>query len=133
MLLVSAASWLAMRHRPGRPAAILAMGEFHPVAHKGGGTAIIFQMPGGKRVLHLIDVRTGEANDLQVCLVAASDCRENETVERAGFVALGSFDRNEAGRRYEVPGTLDLDRYRAVTIWNPKHRVNFTTAPLSPP
>ncbi len=133
VLLVSAASWLAMRNRPGRPAAILATGKFHPVAHKGSGTATIFQMPGGSRVLRLVNFQTGEGNNLQVCLVAAADCPDNETVERAGFVPLGSLQHSEGAQSFEIPSELDLDRYRAVTIWNPKYRVNFTTAPLSPP
>jgi hypothetical protein len=81
----------------------------------------------------LIEVRTGERDDLQVCLVAAADCPENETVERAGFVMLGSFQSAEADQTFNIPDGLDLDRYRAVTIWNPKYRVNFTSAPLSPP
>jgi hypothetical protein len=131
--LISAASWLAMRHRPDRPVALLATGEFHPVAHKGSGAAAIFQMPGGNRVLRLTNVRTGEREDLQVCLVAAADCPENETVERAGFVTLGSFQRAKADQTFNIPSGLDLNRYRAVTIWNPRYRVNFTTAPLSPP
>jgi hypothetical protein len=133
VLSISAASWLAIRHRPDRPVALLATGEFHPVAHKGSGVATIIQMPGGQRVLRLTNVQTGERDDLQVCLVAAADCPDNETVERAGFVTLGSFLRAEADQTFNIPDGLDLTRYRAVTIWNPKYRVNFTTAPLSPP
>lgn len=132
-LSLGAASWLAMRRWPVRPVALLATGKFHPVAHRGGGAATVFQMPDGRRVLRLVHVQTGERNDLQVCLVAAADCPDNETVERAGFVTLGSFQSAQANQSFNIQAELDLDRYRAVTIWNPKYRVNFTTAPLSPP
>jgi hypothetical protein len=132
-LLLVVAGRMAMRRWPVRPVELLATGEFHPVAHRGSGAAAVFQMPGGNRILRLINVQTGERNDLQVCLVAAADCPDNETVERAGFVALGSFQRDGADQSFNIPGELDLNRYRAVTIWNPKYRVNFTTAPIAPP
>lgn len=137
VLLLSAASWLVMKYRPGRPVKILAVGEFHPVAHKGGGRAVILQLTGQRagepRRLQLIGFETGEGSDLQVCLVAAADCLENESVERAGFIALGPLRGNEGDQSFDVPIGIDLNRYRAVTIWSRKYRVNFTTAPLSPP
>jgi hypothetical protein len=128
-LLLSAAAWLALRRQP----ALLALGRFHPVAHKGSGLAMIIRMPGGARVLRLSQVQTGEGNHLQVCLVAAADCQENECVERAGFILLGSWQRGAAEQTFNLPDASASGRYRAVTIWNPKYRVNFTTAPLSPP
>ncbi len=132
-LLLGAAGWLMMRNRHGRPVKILASGEFHPVAHKGSGRAVIFQMAGQTRRLQLIGFKTGEGGDLQVCLVAAADCPENESVERAGFIALGPLRGAEGDQSFDVPIELDLHRYRAVTIWSRKYRVNFTTAPLKIP
>jgi len=133
VLLLSAASWLVVKYRPGKPVKILAVGEFHPVAHKGSGRAAIFQLAGGTRRLQLIGFKTGEGGDLQVCLVAAADCLENESVERAGFIALGPLGGNAGDQSFEVPIGIDLNRYRAVTIWSRKYRVNFTTAPLKIP
>lgn len=130
VLLLSAAGWLAMKYRLGRPVKILASGEFHPVAHKGSGRAVIVQMGDQTRRLKLIGFKTGEGRDLQVCLVAAADCLENESVERAGFITLGPLRAAEGDQSFNVPVGVDLHRYRAVTIWSRKFRVNFTTAPL---
>ncbi|MDX2034145.1 MAG: DM13 domain-containing protein [Blastocatellia bacterium] len=133
VLLLSAAGWLAVKYRPGRPVKILAAGEFHPVAHKGSGRAVIVQMADGARRLRLIGVKTGEGRELQVCLVAAADCLENESVERAGFIALGPLGSAEGDQSFDIPVGIDLHRYRAVTIWSRKYRVNFATAPLKIP
>ena len=39
---------------------------------------------------------------------------------------------NIGSQNYEIPEDLDLDRYRAVSIWCRRFGVNFGTAPLLP-
>jgi Electron transfer DM13 len=129
-VLFGAAGVMVLRYRFGKTVRMLAAGEFHPVAHKGSGQAILIQLADGARRLHLVGFQTGAGSDLQVCMVAAADCRENESVEKAGFIALGPLRDAERDQRFEVPIEIDLRRYRAVTIWSRKYRVNFTTAPL---
>jgi hypothetical protein len=101
---------------------VLLSGSFHSVAHKGAGKAVI--TPGR---LRLQDVRTYPSNDLEVCLIAAPDAEDNDTVLRSSPVCLGSFGNFS----FRVPSDLDLNRYRSVVIWSPSYGVNFTTAPLS--
>ncbi len=134
-LTLCAASWLTLGYRQRRGSdqiVVLARGQFHQVAHRGAGEATIRQYPDGQRWLQLSNFATGAGSDLQVCLVAAADARENETVEKSGFVVLGPL-KTQGDQSYLVPRQLDLHRYRAVTIWQQKHRVNFTTAPLRGP
>ena len=65
-------------------------------------------------------------------LVAAADASDNETVTKAGFVELGKLKGNEGDQNYDIPAGLDLEKYRAVTIWCRRFGVNFATAPLAP-
>ena len=65
-------------------------------------------------------------------LVAASDASDNETVTKAGFVELGALKGNEGDQNYDIPANVDLEKYRAVTIWCHRFNVNFATAPLAP-
>jgi hypothetical protein len=53
-------------------------------------------------------------------------------VKTAGFVDLGSMKGNVGDQNYDVPDTLDLRKYRAVTIWCKRFSINFGTAPLAP-
>jgi hypothetical protein len=112
------------------PAAVAA-GQFHSNAHETRGTATIYTLPTGKRILRLTSFRTSNGPDVHVYLVAASDATDNETVKRSGFVDLGSIKGNEGDQNYEVPADVDLATHRAVTIWCKRFGVNFGTAPLS--
>jgi hypothetical protein len=67
-----------------------------------------------------------------VYLVAANDAADSATVTRAGFVELGPLKGNIGDQNYELPASVDLERYRAVTIWCKRFSVNFATAPLVP-
>lgn len=110
----------------------LSTGRFHSVAHETRGTATIHELGGGRRVLRLTDFATSNGPDVRVYLIATTDATDNATVTTAGFVELGHLKGNEGDQNYEVPATLDLTRYRAVTIWCRRFGVNFATAPLTP-
>jgi electron transfer DM13 len=112
-------------------AQVLASGSFHDVAHKGAGQAMIYQLAGGKRVLRFTNFETSNGPDVRVYLVATKDARDSETVKKAGFVELGALKGNIGDQNYELSSDLDLNKYRAVTIWCQRFGVNFATAPLS--
>lgn len=109
---------------------LVASGGFHSVAHETKGVASIYQSPDGKKTLRLSDFQTSNGPDVQVYLVAADDAGDNDTVTRAGFVPLGALKGNVGDQNYEVPGDVDLSKYKAVTIWCRRFGVNFATAPL---
>jgi hypothetical protein len=108
----------------------LATGQFHSGAHETKGTATLFQLADGKKMLRLTDFATSNGPDVHVYLVAANDAKDNETVTKAGFVDIGSLKGNIGDQNYDLPANMDLARYRAVTIWCKRFSVNFGTAPL---
>jgi hypothetical protein len=122
VLAISTAALFGHRER------VLLSGSFHSVAHKGTGEARVVVAADGRRLVRLLDVKTYPGQDLQVCLVGAPDAEDNDTVRQAGFECVGKF---VARGSYELPGGMDLQRYRAVTIWSVDYQVNFTTAPLT--
>jgi hypothetical protein len=115
----------------GAAAAPLATGAFHGVHHDTRGSAAILQMPDGKRVLRLTAFETSNGPDVRVYLVAASDASDNDTVTSAGFVELGALKGNIGDQNYDIPVTIDLKKYRTVTIWCRRFGVNFGSAPLT--
>ena len=106
-------------------------GAFHSNAHDTKGAAVIYRLADGQLLLRLTGFETSNGPDVQIYLVAAPDVNDDETVERAGFVALGPLKGNIGDQNYAVPSGTDLARYRAVTIWCRRFSVNFGTAPLS--
>ena len=113
-------------------AALLFSGTFHSVAHETHGTATVHNLGNGRRVVRFTDFATSNGPDVRVYLVAAADASDNETVTKAGFIELGKLKGTEGDQNYEIPADLDLDKYRAVTIWCRRFSVNFATAPLTP-
>ncbi len=129
-IIGSSGLFVARRFIRRQRSTVLMTGSFHQVAHKGSGTAIISKLPHGQRMLHLKGFATGAGQELAVYMIAAPDAFENETVEKSEFVPLGALQSFEGDQIYPLPSDLDLNKYRAVTIWNRKYRVNYTTAPL---
>ncbi len=109
----------------------LATGNFHGVAHKSTGQASIYQLADGKRILRFTNFETSNGPDVHVYLVAANDATDSESVKKAGFVEIGGLKGNIGDQNYELPASIDLTKYRAVTIWCQRFAVNFATAPLS--
>lgn len=109
----------------------LASGAFHSVHHDTKGTATVLAVGDGSRVLRLSDFATSNGPDVRVYLVAAADAQDNGTVTEAGFVELGPLKGNIGDQNYDVPASIDLAKYRTVTIWCKRFGVNFGSAPLS--
>ncbi|HSD45063.1 MAG TPA: DM13 domain-containing protein [Pyrinomonadaceae bacterium] len=108
----------------------LATGQFHSGAHETKGTATVFQLADGKKTLRLTDFATSNGPDVHVYLVASGDAKDNDSVTNAGFIDIGSLKGNIGDQNYDLPGGVDLAKYRAVTIWCKRFSVNFGTAPL---
>jgi hypothetical protein len=109
----------------------LAAGSFHGVAHETRGHAAVLNLADGSRVLRLTAFATSNGPDVRVYLVAADDATDNGTVTKAGFIELGALKGNQGDQNYAVPATVDLAKYRTVTIWCRRFGVNFGSAPLT--
>lgn len=106
-------------------------GVFHGVAHETKGTAAIYALPDGKRVLRLTGFETSNGPDVRVFLGAAGDANDNDTVTKAGYVELGPLKGNIGDQNYDIPSDIKLEDYHSVTIWCKRFGVNFGTAPLA--
>ena len=116
----------------GLAAQPLESGRFYGILHPTGGTATIFQMGDGTRVLRLTSFSTSNGPDVHVYMVAADDAKDVATVQRAGFIDLGVLKGNIGDQNYTLGSDLDLGKYRAVSIWCKRFSVNFGAAALRP-
>ena len=108
----------------------IAQGCFHQVAHKGNGCAELVQKSNGQMVLQLKDFKTAENPDLQILLISTTDAFENETVKNSERLFIAPLQNSECFQEYVVSDGQNLTKFNSVVIWNSKHEVNFTTAPL---
>jgi hypothetical protein len=110
----------------------LVSGQFYSVLHPTAGTATIYKMADGTRVLRFTSFRTSNGPDVHVYMVAADDAKDIATVQQAGFIDLGEIKGNVGDQNYALGSDLDLARYRAVSIWCKRFSVNFGAAALRP-
>jgi len=110
----------------------LESGQFYSILHPTEGTASIYQLGDGTRVLRFTGFRTSNGPDVHVYMVAAEDAKDVATVENAGFVDLGVIKGNIGDQNYTLASDLDLAKYRAVSIWCKRFSVNFGAAALRP-
>jgi hypothetical protein len=115
---------------PNSQPVAVASGQFHDVSHKGTGTATVYQLAEGRRVLRFTNFETSNGPDVVVYLAATEDAKDSETVTKAGYVLLGSLKGNQGDQNYEIPADVDLSKYRSVVIWCRRFSANFATAPL---
>jgi hypothetical protein len=116
----------------GPPAQSVESGRFYSILHPTEGTATIFQMGDGTRVLRLTSFSTSNGPDVHVYMVAADDAKDVATVQQAGFIDLGVLKGNIGDQNYTLGSDLDLGKYRAVSIWCKRFSVNFGAAALKP-
>lgn len=107
-------------------------GQFYGIAHPTKGTATIYQMGDGSRILRLTRFSTSNGPDVHVYMVAAEDAKDAATVEKAGFVDLGVIKGNIGDQNYTLTSDLNLAKYQAVSIWCKRFSVNFGAAALRP-
>jgi hypothetical protein len=112
-------------------AKVLASGEFHKAEKAGKGTATVYQLADGKRVLRLSNFATDNGPDLHVRLIAADDAKDTVSVAKAKFVELGKLKGNKGNQNYSLPADVDLSKYKVVSIWCNRFTVNFAAAPLT--
>jgi Electron transfer DM13 len=110
--------------RPERNVA-LGAGAFQSAAHATTGTATLIALAEGGRVLTLTGFETDPGPDLRVYLVAGN------ADELGDIVDLGGLKGNRGDQQYEVPASVDTDRYRTVVIWCRAFSVAFGSAGLA--
>jgi Electron transfer DM13 len=110
----------------------LVSGQFYSILHPTAGTATIYRMGDGSRVLRFTSFSTSNGPDVHVYMVASDDAKDVATVQQAGFIDLGVIKGNVGDQNYTLGPDVDLSKYRAVSVWCKRFSVNFGAARLMP-
>lgn len=111
---------------------VYARGEFYDVAHHGEGTATIYLLADGSRLLRFENFEVLNGPDLHVYLAPQDPVSDSVGVELAGAADLGTLKGNIGDQNYLIPAHLDINLYKSVVIWCEPFRVPFSAAPLTP-
>lgn len=113
-------------------AQILESGPFHSGTHPTEGTATIYRIENGSRVLRFTNFKTSNGPDVHIYMVASEDARDDASVQNSAFVDLGLIKGNIGDQNYILDSSLDLAKYRTVSVWCKRFSKNFGAAPLTP-
>lgn len=108
----------------------LAFGKFHSVLHETKGSAAIYELSDGTRVLRLSNFATSNGPDVHIYMVASDDALDNASVLHSNFIDLGAMKANIGDQNYSLSRDMDLSKYRTVSVWCKRFSVNFGAAPL---
>jgi hypothetical protein len=110
--------------------ALVASGEFYPIAHHGRGAAGIYRLTDGSLLLRFEDFEVLNGPDLHVWLVPIDPVPNTVGIEIDGYLDLGELKGNVGNQNYPLPAGLDLAGFRSVVVWCQPFRVPFAAAPL---
>ena len=96
--------------------------------HQGSGTATIYELDDGSRVLRFEDFEVTNGPDLHVLLVPHGNPQTQDDI--TGYLDLGSLKGNIGDQNYELPDDLDLSQYGSVVIYCVPFHVLFSAASL---
>lgn len=108
---------------------VLAAGSFLGADdfHEGSGTATLYELEDGTRVLRFEDFSVTNGPDLRVLLVPSSD-PVNDGI--GGYLELEALKGNVGSQNYEIPPDVDLSAYGSVVIYCKPFHVLFAVAAL---
>jgi hypothetical protein len=112
---------------------ILVQGSFYNVAHEGEGTATIYQLADGSRLLRFENFSVLNGPELHVYLAPQDPVADTVGVELAGAIDLGDLKGNIGDQNYEIDAGIDLSLFESVVIWCQPFRVPFSAASLQTP
>lgn len=117
---------------PAAEPVVLASGSFVDGEHATTGTATIFELPDGSRVLRLENFSTSDGPDVDVALsdqTAGGD--EWGKYDDGRYVGLGDLKGTDGNQNYEIPADVDLSGLNSVVIWCDRFNVAFGTAAIT--
>ena len=101
--------------------------------HRGSGTATIYELGEGSRVLRLEGLEVTNGPELHVILSPSADPQTPEEVSASGYVDLGGLKGNIGDQNYEIPADVDVAQQMSVVIYCKPFHVIFSVASLQPP
>jgi hypothetical protein len=98
--------------------------------HQGSGTATLYQLEDGSRLLRFEDFMVTNGPQLHVLL--ATNPAPTSREELGEYIDLGPLKGNIGDQNYQLPTDLDLESYRSVVIYCVPFHVVFATASFIP-
>jgi len=107
-------------------------GKLEGKIHQTSGRATVYKSTDGKEYLGLSDFATSNGPDVHVLLVRAEDKALGGEIVKGELdgVELGALKGNQGDQNYDLPASVDLNKYQAVAIYCERFHAIFGVARL---
>jgi hypothetical protein len=107
-------------------------GKLEGKIHQTSGRATVYKSTDGKEYLRLSDFTTSNGPDVHVLLVRAEDKALGGEIVKGELdgVELGTLKGNQGDQNYDLPASVDLNKYQAVAIYCERFHAIFGVARL---
>lgn len=107
-------------------------GRLEGKAHQTSGRATIYRTSDGKQNLRLTDFATSNGPDVHVVLAQADDANLTKAIvtDQLDRVELGQLKGNQGDQNYDLPASVDLQKYNAAVIYCERFHAIFGVARL---
>ena len=107
-------------------------GKLEGKIHQTSGRATVYKSTDGKKYLRISDFTTSNGPDVHVFLVRAEDKALGGEIVKGELdgVELGALKGNQGDQNYDLPASVDLNKYQAVAIYCERFHAIFGVARL---
>jgi len=98
-------------------AKVIGTAKVYNVDRVGEGTATIYQLADGARLIRLEDFFVTVNSDLELRLSDLVAPKTTDEVERAPFTVVAPLKATVGTMNYDVPKDVDIARYRSIVFW----------------
>jgi hypothetical protein len=107
-------------------------GRLEGKAHQTSGRATIYRTSDGRQYLRLTDFMTSNGPDVHVVLVQTDDANLTKEIvtDHLDSVELGQLKGNQGDQNYDLPASVDLQKYNAAVIYCERFNAIFGVARL---
>jgi hypothetical protein len=98
-------------------AKVVGTAQVHNVDREGEGTAKIYELPNGTRLIRLEDFFVSLNSDLEIRLSELADPKSTDEAAKAPFKVVAPLKATVGTMNYEVPKEIDVSKYKSIVIW----------------
>ena len=113
------------------PDRVISSGSFYKVEVRGEGTAKLYRLADGRRILRFENFQTGENTDLFVWVSEAAKPANSEEALKSNHVELTNLKSTIGSQNYEIPASIPTEKIRSVVIWCQPVAIAYAAAALA--
>ena len=113
------------------PDRVIAQGSFYKVEVRGEGTAKLYRLPDGKRILRFENFQTGENTDLFVWLSELAKPANSAQAVGSPHIEISNLKSTIGTQNYEIPASIPTEKIKSVVIWCQPVQIAYAAVALA--